>query len=160
MVKVISHRSNLNGIDPSRENCPECIKEVISLGFDCEIDISCKRIFEYKSLFLGHDEPMYHIEIDFLLKNAPKLFIHCKDFNSLDYLQKFNELNIFFHNRDEHVFTSKGNLITHQDQPKTTKNGIIVLKDKPTRQNLPMCAGLITDWPILAKEIYEENKSI
>lgn len=156
MVKIISHRSNLNGIDPSRENNPTSIKEVLDLGFDCEIDI-----FKYGlGLFLGHDDAQTLIEIDFLLKNAPKLFIHTKNIQALDYLNKFEELNIFWHNLDEHVFTSKGNLITHQDQPKTTKNGIIVLKDKPTRQNLPMCAGLITDWPILAKEIYEENKSI
>ena len=150
---IISHRSNLEGCDPSRENRPECIKEVINLGFDCEIDVKCRN----ETLFLGHGVPLIKIDIDFLLENAAKLFIHCKDYNSLNYLQDSGELNLFFHDKDDHVFTSCGHLITHQDQLKTTDLGIMVMKNKPTKKDLLHGFGIITDWPILAREIYENS---
>ena len=153
---IISHRALLEGPNPSRENRPECIKEVINLGFDCEIDVKCRN----ETLFLGHDAPLFKIDVDFLLENAAKLYIHCKDFFSLNYLQEFEGLNLFYHDRDEHVFTSCGHLITHQDQLRTTDLGIMVLKNKPTEKDLLHGFGIITDWPILAKKIYEENSRL
>ena len=150
---IISHRGNLENRNLQRENLPAAIKKAISLGFDVEIDI-----FKIgKQLWLGHDGPKYKISEKFLFNYSDKLYIHCKSLNALEYLQKFPELNIFWHNLDEHVFTSKGNLITHINQKKTTKNGILVLGRKPNNLNLPLnCYGVITDWPILIKYIYEE----
>ena len=36
---LISHRGNLDGVNPDRENSPTYIKEAISSGFDVEIDV-------------------------------------------------------------------------------------------------------------------------
>jgi len=51
--KYISHRANLYKKELKRENKFKYINEVISQGFDCEIDLW---LIENK-LFLGHDSP-------------------------------------------------------------------------------------------------------
>ena len=38
-MKLISHRGNLNGRIPERENHPDYIDEAIEAGYDVEIDI-------------------------------------------------------------------------------------------------------------------------
>ena len=53
----ISHRGNLDGLNPDRENSPEYIDEAIKLGFDVEIDVRTKD----GELWLGHDEPQYKV---------------------------------------------------------------------------------------------------
>ena len=55
---LISHRGNIDGVKPTKENSPEYILEAISLGYDVEIDV-------WKvdgKWFLGHDEPEYAIQ--------------------------------------------------------------------------------------------------
>ena len=37
--KIISHRGNLNGIDPNNENNPLIIKRALNRGFEVEIDV-------------------------------------------------------------------------------------------------------------------------
>ena len=51
----ISHRGNLDGLNPDRENSPDYIDEAIKLGFDVEVDVRTKD----GQLWLGHDEPQY-----------------------------------------------------------------------------------------------------
>jgi hypothetical protein len=42
-MKIISHRGNLTNPDPDLENRPDRIEEVISKGFDCEIDVRMEK---------------------------------------------------------------------------------------------------------------------
>ena len=68
----ISHRGNLQGPNPERENEPAYIEEAIKAGFDVEIDVWMVN----NELFLGHDEPKYKISPDFLLNHQDKLWCH------------------------------------------------------------------------------------
>jgi len=63
---LISHRGNINGKNPTRENSPDYIMETISMGYDVEIDIWLID----NDLFLGHDNPQYKIDIDWLKNNS------------------------------------------------------------------------------------------
>ena len=58
---LIAHRGNLNGPDPINENKPETIKNVINMGYDCEIDVR----YINNELFLGHDNPDYKTNLSF-----------------------------------------------------------------------------------------------
>ena len=40
-MRYISHRGNLTGRDPFRENTVEYIQEALDKGFDVEIDVRC-----------------------------------------------------------------------------------------------------------------------
>ncbi len=102
---IISHRGNLDGPDPSRENNPDYIDEAIAQGFDVEVDV---RLIDYK-FYLGHDEPQYPVPIFWLFKRKDNLWIHCKDLKSLNNLSSNPvDFNYFWHDTDKYTLTSKG----------------------------------------------------
>ena len=69
----ISHRGNLEGKNPERENHPIYIIEALSQGYDVEIDVW----YVDRSFFLGHDAPQYKVDTKFL-QNA-NLWCHAKN---------------------------------------------------------------------------------
>ena len=52
-MKIISHRGNIRGAIPDKENRPSYIDCAIGSGYDVEIDL---RMIDGE-LWLGHDEP-------------------------------------------------------------------------------------------------------
>ena len=70
----ISHRGNLNG-KSDRENQPDYIEEALAQGFDVEIDVW----WVGNSFYLGHDGPIYKIELKWLLDRTSKLWCHAKN---------------------------------------------------------------------------------
>lgn len=102
---IISHRGNLEGVNPSRENSPEYIDEAISAGFDVEVDVRC----EDHHFYLGHDEPQYQIPMTWLWKRKDKLWIHCKNLKALDVFSSSPvDFHYFWHDIDRYTLTSKG----------------------------------------------------
>ena len=139
-MKLIAHRGNINGPNPIDENKPSYIMLALEKGYDCEIDV---RLIDNK-LYLGHDSPQYHIEIDFLLNNSSKLWIHCKNIEALDYLLKYNDLNLFWHQNDEYTITSKGFIWCYHG--KTTTNKSILLMPEWNEFIITECFGICTDY--------------
>lgn len=123
-MKLIAHRGNINGQNTELENKPEYILETISLGYDCEIDVR----YVNDTLYLGHDLPQYEISINFLLSNSHKLWIHCKNMDALDFLIKYKDLNIFWHENDTYTITSKQYIWSYVGA-QTTKNIICVMPE-------------------------------
>jgi hypothetical protein len=103
MVRYIAHRGNIYGRNISRENDPEYIKEALALGYDVEIDVWVIN----NEIFLGHDEPQYKIDIEFL-KND-KFWCHAKNFLALNMMYENKDtMHYFSHDLDNHVLTSRG----------------------------------------------------
>ena len=61
-MKLIAHRGLTDGPNAELENNPEQIHKSLSAGYDCEIDLW----YVNGELYLGHDEPQYAINRDFL----------------------------------------------------------------------------------------------
>lgn len=120
-MKLIAHRGNLTGAQPSHENHPDYINEAIVNGFDAEIDVWIK-----KGLYLGHDEPQYKCSISFLLTHAAKLWIHCKNLRALETLIDIPDLNIFWHQEDNFTLTSKGFIWTYPHQAIGPRSVLVV----------------------------------
>ena len=138
-MKIISHRGNLEGINTELENKPEQITKVINVGFDVEIDLRTKN----GKLFLGHDYPQYKIDYEWLETNNKSLWIHAKDYESVDFLRTTN-FNWFWHDKDEMTLTSQGFIWSNIG--KYFKNGITVCLDY---QELPdYLLGVCTDEPL------------
>lgn len=123
-MKLIAHRGNISGPNHEMENEPSYILNTLSLGYDCEIDV---RLID-NILYLGHDLPQYKIDINFLIENSDKLWIHCKNLDALNYLIDFKELNIFWHNNDEYTITSKKYIWSYIGM-KTTEKTICVMPE-------------------------------
>jgi glycerophosphoryl diester phosphodiesterase len=152
-MKIISHRGNLNGPDKNTENTIQSISLAISLGFDVEIDVW----YINNHLYLGHDEDKLILDInlkDYLFENSSKLWIHCKNIESLIYLLNFSELNIFGHSNDEYVLTSKHNIFCKPGVPTNEKSIIVMPEISPiyTEESFNNCYGVLTDYPVNIKE--------
>ena len=84
-MKLISHRGNLEGPNPERENHPDYIYEAIQAGYDVEIDVW----WVDGKFKLGHDEPQYDFPFELFENYSSKLWIHCKNIDAMVALNDF-----------------------------------------------------------------------
>ena len=72
---IVSHRGNLEGPDPSRENTLEAVEECLRLGFGVEVDLnSCDGGWR-----LGHNEPLRDMNwVNLNQIDLSGVFIHLK----------------------------------------------------------------------------------
>ena len=157
-MKFISHRGNLHGANEEVENTPEYIDIAISKGFDVEVDIR----YIDKILYLGHDLPEYKISMNWLSNRNSFLWIHCKDYFSLEYFSlNKKDFNYFFHINDSYVLTSKGFIWTYPGE-KTGKNSICVMPEKFNKNferihEFPTVYGFCSDHIEKIKSIFNTN---
>ena len=121
-MKIISHRGNVRGPIPDRENRPSYIDCAIGNGYDVEIDV---RLIAGQ-LWLGHDEPQYKVEHSWLQPRKEYLWIHCKD---LAAAKECWEYQSFCHTSDPYTYTSTGKIWLHDLSMKIDYNVIIPLID-------------------------------
>lgn len=138
-MKIISHRGNLKAKDSDRENKPFAIDECIRMGIDVEVDFWLRN----GKFYLGHDKPETEIEETFLLSRKKHLWIHAKNFEAVECLSFYSELNWFWHEEDKMTLTSKG--IPWCYPGYRVSNGITVVMDERTDYRY---YGICTDNPI------------
>lgn len=138
----LSHRGNLNGPDPKRENNPEAVKEVLKLGFQCEVDVW----FSNGSFWLGHDRPQHQVDRSFLSDH--KLWCHAKDLATLHEMKSRGHLmHSFFHQNDDATLTSQGWIWTFPGKPLVSLRSICVLPEKFPKIDWKVAGGICTDFP-------------
>jgi len=93
---LISHRGNLSGPDPTKENSPSYILAAIAANYDVEIDL---RMLDGK-LYLGHDRADYQVVFDWLLSLRDKLWIHCKNYEAIKFMSECQIFRWFCHQND------------------------------------------------------------
>ena len=113
---LISHRGNIIGPNPIRENTPSYIDTAICAGYDVEIDVK----YINNKFYLGHDTPDYEITENWLEKRKNKLWIHCKNLEAANRLSELDDLNndknifqYFCHSIDTFVLTSTKHIWVH-----------------------------------------------
>jgi hypothetical protein len=150
-MKIISHRGNLTGSDQKLENKPEQIEKVINMGFDVEVDLRV----EDNQLYLGHDFTQYNIEYEWIDNLKNNLWIHAKNYESVNFLKKTN-LNWFWHDQDDMTLTSHGFIWSNIDKYFT--EGITV---SLYHKELPdYILGVCTDEPLeYQKQIFKIKKN-
>jgi len=135
---IISHRGNLNGKNIKLENHPDYIIRAIKSGYQVEIDVW----YDDNKFILGHDEPQYSINLDFLKNNF--LWCHAKNLDAFNNLLK-NKIHCFWHENDKCTLTSRGIPWCYPNN--WIENGITVVDKK-------MCAipadilGICVDNPV------------
>jgi hypothetical protein len=138
---LISHRGNLVGPNPERENSQSYIQEALDKGFDVEIDVW---VIENK-IYLGHDTPQYNIEEIWLQLHNKHLWIHCKNINAVNYFSsKLKLFNYFWHETDTITLTSL-NYIWAYPGKQPIKNSIAVMPEI-NNDNINECIGICSDY--------------
>jgi hypothetical protein len=146
-MKLISHRGNIDGKQINEENKPDYIKSALEKGFDVEIDVWYKS----KNWYLGHDEPQYETNYNFLLLN--NLWIHAKNGDAFYKLLQNSELNVFWHTNEDWILTSKGYIWTFPNKI-LYPNSICVLPELGYVGELDKCYGICSDY-VLKYKNYE-----
>ena len=136
-VILISHRGNIVGKNPDKENTVEYILDAISLGYDVEIDVR----FVDNKWFLGHDLPKQEVDISFLEKD--KLWIHCKNLEAVSNLYGNTKINYFWHQKDDVTLTSFGYVWAYPGKQKIL-NSIAVLPEI-YNEDISSCIGICSD---------------
>lgn len=138
----ISHRGNINGKIDSCENDPVYIDSAISKGFDVEIDVWVTN----NQIWLGHDNPQYNIDFKWIEDRMSKLWIHCKNIESLFYFKSLKyPINYFWHQNDDVTITSLGYFWTYPGK-QLTENSIAVMPEISEFYKIESCFGICSDF--------------
>jgi hypothetical protein len=137
-MKIIAHRGNISG-PSTMENHPDYIQQALNAGFDVELDV-----WNIDSkLVLGHDNPQYEINLEWLYSHKDCLWIHLKNIECYQLFKNTN-LNYFWHENDKFTLTSKN--IPWCYPSIYISNGVTVLcKEKEIPDGL---YGICTDYAI------------
>lgn len=133
--KIVSHRGNLSGPDPDKENSPESIKLALNMGFLVEVDIQRLDFSSWKA-FLGHDKSRYEVSLDFLIDKYDRIICHLKypeDYLNLMHVpskwgDKLIGLTFFFNDKD-YVTPINKLVAMRQDGPVWESRGLWVWKN-------------------------------
>lgn len=137
-MKLISHRGNTNGRNPEKENDPDYINETLNKNYDVEIDVWN---IDGK-WYLGHDEPQYIIEYDFITNK--NFWIHAKNGDAFYEILKNHALNVFWHTTENWILTSKKYIWTYPNKY-LYPNSICVLPELGYNGNINNCYGICSD---------------
>jgi len=122
-MRWILHRGNNAGPN-SIENDPVKIYDLLIKGYEIEIDLW----YRDGKFYLGHDRSEYEIHELFLDNTG--LWIHCKDAQTLEYMNKNKkELHYFYHTNEDYVLTSKGYIWCLVGNP-ALENSVVVMPEK------------------------------
>ena len=135
MIKI-AHRGNLNGPN-IHENQIWYLEKAISKGYDVEVDVW--KIGE--RLWAGHNSAQYLIPEDFLLTHGLHLWIHCKNFEALDYFTNLgNSYNYFWHQDDDFTITSHNYIWTYPGKEVGKWSVIVDLENKQAYDAYGVCS--------------------
>jgi hypothetical protein len=132
----ISHRGNINGRIPEKENHPDYVMQALA-SYQCEIDVWLLK----GKWYLGHDSAQYEVPIKFLLQDC--LWLHAKNVSALWELCR-HMTNCFWHQNDDVTLTSERFLWTYPNKP-LMPSSIAVLPEL-YGQSIDNCAGVCSDF--------------
>ena len=141
-MKLIAHRGNLYGPNPTKENSIEYINQALEKGFDVEIDLW----YINNLWYLGHDEPQYLVQFSYIHNNKDRFWCHAKNKNALFELLRYPSINCFWHQEDDYTITSK-NFIWVYPGKELLKNSICVMPERAnySKEELKICYGICSD---------------
>jgi hypothetical protein len=136
---LISHRGNLTGRIPNNENNPNYIDGAINAGFDVEVDMW----WVDGRVYLGHDNPQYEVDNEWLVDRADKLWVHCKNVELLNWIRS-TILHWFWHENDTMVLTSKNYMWVHPGKQPIV--GSIAVMPEIHNDDISKCIGVCSDY--------------
>jgi hypothetical protein len=138
---LISHRGNLTGSNPGRENSQTYIQEALDKGFNVEVDVWVLD----NEIYLGHDNPQYYVDRTWLYLHKNDLWIHCKNIEAIIYFSnKLKLFNYFWHENDTLTLTSKKYIWAYPGK-QPIKNSIAVMPEI-NNDDVSQCLGICSDY--------------
>jgi hypothetical protein len=138
---LIAHRGNINGRFESYENEPTYIDLAIFKGYDVEIDVW----YVDGVLYLGHDKPQYGVDLRWFRDRITKLWIHCKNIDSIIFFRECQyEFNYFWHETDTVTLTSLNHIWAYPGKQPIEKS--ISVMPEINNDDITKCIGICSDY--------------
>ena len=141
----ISHRGNIDGPNPSKENRISYIEDALEKKYEVEIDVRGNN----GHIFLGHDN--YQEEVNFEWLSHYKMWVHVKNHEALEMIIDWNRnifnnrIHFFWHQEDDRTMTSKGMIWTYPGKY-LVSGSIAVLPELAVGWNLEKAKGICSDY--------------
>ena len=94
-------------------------------------------------VYLGHDEPQYEVDNEWLVDRVDKLWIHCKNVELLNWIRS-TILHYFWHESDTMVLTSKNYIWVHSGKQPII--GSIAVMPEIHNESISKCIGVCSDY--------------
>ena len=94
-------------------------------------------------VYLGHNEPQYEVDDVWLGNRADKLWVHCKNTDSLNWVRS-TILHYFWHEEDMVTLTSKNHIWAYPG--KQPIKGSIAVMPEVHNDDLDNCIGICSDY--------------
>lgn len=138
-MMLISHRGNINGINPTQENSPSYIMTALNKKYSVEVDV-----WYDKGWWFGHDEPTYKVDVELIHLLSIAVIFHAKNAYALKYLLKY-KTHVFWHQSDDYTLTSQGFIWVYPNK-KLVPLSICCLPELGCNGNLAKCIGICSDF--------------
>ena len=112
------------------------------MGYDVEIDVWLHE----GEIYLGHDKPLYQVDLEWLKQYAKKLWIHCKNVDIFLYLKDIISLNVFWHENDTLTLTTQQKVWVYPG--KQPIKGSIAVMPEWFDDSVDGCEGICSDYII------------
>ncbi len=140
MTHLISHRGNLTGKQPTFENKPDYVHDAMMADYDVEVDVW----FKDDKWWLGHDEPKYEINLNFLCQ--PRLWAHCKNIEALSVLRNYHtDVHYFWHQEDDYTLTSRGYIWAYPGKPAALGSRTVCVLPELNNQDIKNFGAICSD---------------
>lgn len=136
---MISHRGNISGPNPEKENSPCYILDALK-KYEVEIDVW----FINSVFYLGHNAPVYPISSSFL--RHPKLWCHAKNIEALVEMLKDEAIHCFWHQTDDVVLTSRKYIWAYPGKRMSKERGIAVCPERVEGWDIDKAVGVCSDY--------------
>ena len=150
---LIAHRGNTKGPNPERENEPNYVEEAISQGYAVEVDLWIQDGEPY----LGHDQPQYLIDEDWIESLSEHLWFHCKNLEAMLFMNDIDQAlgiyDYFWHQEDDYALTSTGYVWVYPGKP--LSDGVICVMPENANyrsEDIARCSYVCSDYVDIIKK--------
>lgn len=138
-MHLISHRGNLTGKQPERENTVDYINQALAQGYMCEVDI-----FSYHGkLYLGHDDAQTETTVAYL--QQPGIIAHAKNLEALAEMLQ-TAIHCFYHHDDNYTLTSRNWIWAFPGKPGTLVHPCIAVLPENYSIDITNFDGVCSDF--------------
>lgn len=136
---LISHRGNISGKQPEKENTPEYINRALRMGYYCEVDVHGKD----GALYLGHDQGDILTDDIFLKRTG--IVAHAKNVDALAQMLS-KGIHCFYHQEDDYTITSKGWIWAYPGKPAVAHGPCIAVLPEWNNTDTQDFVGICSDF--------------
>ena len=147
----ISHRGNVEGSLPEKENTISYIDDAVDL---LNLDVMVDVIGIGGYLYLGTHTPKEKLPLEYL--DSPKFWFHCNNPEALEYFKVFSKVKYFWHDEDAYSLISNKKVLVHSGEILLPGSIALLPESNEHGHSLWNCHAVCTNYVFEYQKLYKE----